>query len=147
MRFHPSKDLVLTASGDTTCHLWQAAITPEQMVQPHYKINRLISKFVICISTFIRADRKVCLLKMKQSICRRKKIMVWTKIDLIHRVCHREHQLYVPLLPNLQGTVTQLLPPIGFLAAIKLFLLLGIAQPVFGMFQLAKCYTHSSVMQ
>jgi len=31
MRFHSSKDLVLTASGDTTCHLWQAAITPEQM--------------------------------------------------------------------------------------------------------------------
>ena len=31
MRFHPSKDLLLTASGDTTCHLWQAAITPEQM--------------------------------------------------------------------------------------------------------------------
>jgi len=31
MRFHPSKDLVMTASGDSTCHLWQAAISPEQM--------------------------------------------------------------------------------------------------------------------
>ena len=32
MRFHPTKDLVITASGDQTCHLWQAAISPEQMV-------------------------------------------------------------------------------------------------------------------
>ena len=32
LRFHPTKDLVLTASGDQTCHLWQAAISPEQMV-------------------------------------------------------------------------------------------------------------------
>lgn len=32
MRFHPTKDLIMTASGDQTCHLWQAAISPEQMV-------------------------------------------------------------------------------------------------------------------
>ena len=32
IRFHPAKDLVMTASGDCSVHLWQAAISPEQMV-------------------------------------------------------------------------------------------------------------------
>lgn len=26
IRFHPAKDLVLTASGDGTAHIWQAAL-------------------------------------------------------------------------------------------------------------------------
>ncbi|XP_014260508.1 WD repeat-containing protein 37-like [Cimex lectularius] len=29
IRFHPTRDLVLTASGDQTAHVWQAAITPD----------------------------------------------------------------------------------------------------------------------
>lgn len=27
IRFHPSRDLVLTASGDQSAHIWQAAVT------------------------------------------------------------------------------------------------------------------------
>ena len=43
MRFHPVKDLVMTASGDQTCHLWQAAISPEQMVDFILKIGVKVS--------------------------------------------------------------------------------------------------------
>lgn len=31
VKFHPSQDLILTASGDHTAHVWQAAITPDQL--------------------------------------------------------------------------------------------------------------------
>lgn len=29
--FHPTQDLVMTASGDGTAHIWQAAILPESL--------------------------------------------------------------------------------------------------------------------
>lgn len=32
IKFHPTKDLVLTASGDQTAHIWQAVITWDQPV-------------------------------------------------------------------------------------------------------------------
>ena len=32
VKFHPSQDLILSASGDHTAHVWQAAITPDQLV-------------------------------------------------------------------------------------------------------------------
>lgn len=32
IKFHPSRDLVLTASGDQTAHIWQAAVTWEHVV-------------------------------------------------------------------------------------------------------------------
>jgi len=32
IRFHPSRDVVLTASGDEKAHIWQAALTWEDMV-------------------------------------------------------------------------------------------------------------------
>jgi WD40 repeat protein len=32
IRFHPSRDLVLTASGDQTAHVWQAVVTWDQPV-------------------------------------------------------------------------------------------------------------------
>ncbi|XP_047490920.1 LOW QUALITY PROTEIN: WD repeat-containing protein 37-like [Penaeus chinensis] len=31
VKFHPTKDLILTASGDNTAHVFQAAITPDQL--------------------------------------------------------------------------------------------------------------------
>ncbi|KAK8403839.1 hypothetical protein O3P69_000132 [Scylla paramamosain] len=31
VKFHPSKDLILTSSGDHTAHIWQAVITPDQL--------------------------------------------------------------------------------------------------------------------
>ncbi|XP_045612520.1 WD repeat-containing protein 37 [Procambarus clarkii] len=31
VKFHPSQDLILTASGDHSAHVWQAAITPDQL--------------------------------------------------------------------------------------------------------------------
>ncbi|KAL0270128.1 UNVERIFIED_CONTAM: hypothetical protein PYX00_007631 [Menopon gallinae] len=34
IRFHPSKDFVLTASGDQTAHIWQAVVTWDQQ-KPH----------------------------------------------------------------------------------------------------------------
>lgn len=33
IRFHPSRDLVLTASGDQRAHIWQAAVNLELQVQ------------------------------------------------------------------------------------------------------------------
>ncbi|XP_046996838.1 WD repeat-containing protein 37 isoform X1 [Schistocerca americana] len=33
IRFHPNKDVVLTASGDCTAHVWQAAVTWDQPVK------------------------------------------------------------------------------------------------------------------
>lgn len=32
IRFHPTKDFVLTASGDQTAHIWQAIVTWDQQV-------------------------------------------------------------------------------------------------------------------
>lgn len=32
VKFHPTQDLILTASGDHTAHIWQAVITPDQLV-------------------------------------------------------------------------------------------------------------------
>lgn len=32
IKFHPTKDLVLTASGDQTTHIWQAVINWDQLV-------------------------------------------------------------------------------------------------------------------
>lgn len=32
IKFHPSRDLVLTASGDQTAHIWQAAVTWDHVV-------------------------------------------------------------------------------------------------------------------
>lgn len=34
IKFHPSRDLVLTASGDQTAHIWQAAVTWEHVKKP-----------------------------------------------------------------------------------------------------------------
>ncbi|CAB3362763.1 WD repeat-containing protein 37 isoform X2 [Cloeon dipterum] len=34
IRFHPSRDLVLTASGDTTAHIWQADMGIKPLVEP-----------------------------------------------------------------------------------------------------------------
>ncbi|KAB7499723.1 WD repeat-containing protein 37 [Armadillidium nasatum] len=31
VKFHPCQDLIVTASGDHTAHIWQAAITPDQL--------------------------------------------------------------------------------------------------------------------
>ncbi|XP_050693096.1 WD repeat-containing protein 37-like [Eriocheir sinensis] len=31
VKFHPTQDLILTASGDHTAHIWQAVITPDQL--------------------------------------------------------------------------------------------------------------------
>ncbi|XP_066977066.1 WD repeat-containing protein 37 isoform X2 [Macrobrachium rosenbergii] len=31
VKFHPSQDLILSASGDHSAHIWQAAITPDQL--------------------------------------------------------------------------------------------------------------------
>ncbi|KAK3853554.1 hypothetical protein Pcinc_039913 [Petrolisthes cinctipes] len=31
VKFHPTQDLILSASGDHTAHIWQAAITPDQL--------------------------------------------------------------------------------------------------------------------
>lgn len=33
VKFHPTQDLILSASGDHTAHIWQAAITPDQLVK------------------------------------------------------------------------------------------------------------------
>ncbi|ODM93041.1 WD repeat-containing protein 37 [Orchesella cincta] len=33
IRFHPTRELALTASGDHTAHIWQAAVAWEQMIQ------------------------------------------------------------------------------------------------------------------
>jgi WD40 repeat protein len=32
IRFHPTRELALTASGDHTAHIWQASVAWEQMV-------------------------------------------------------------------------------------------------------------------
>lgn len=32
IRFHPSRELALTSSGDHTAHIWQASVAWEQMV-------------------------------------------------------------------------------------------------------------------
>ena len=32
VKFHPGQDLIVTASGDHTTHIWQAAITSDQLV-------------------------------------------------------------------------------------------------------------------
>lgn len=32
LRFHPTKDLILTASGDQTVHIWQAVVNWEHLV-------------------------------------------------------------------------------------------------------------------
>lgn len=32
IRYHPSKDLVLTASGDQTVHIWQSAVNWDRVV-------------------------------------------------------------------------------------------------------------------
>ncbi|XP_059471501.1 WD repeat-containing protein 37 [Neocloeon triangulifer] len=34
IRFHPSRDMVLTASGDTTAHIWQADMGHQPLVEP-----------------------------------------------------------------------------------------------------------------
>lgn len=55
MRFHPTKDLLMTASGDQTCHLWQAAIPPEQMVG----LATLTSTQLITFSEVFATERLV----------------------------------------------------------------------------------------
>lgn len=36
IQFHPSKDLVVTASGDQNVHIWQAAVNWEQLVGVYF---------------------------------------------------------------------------------------------------------------
>lgn len=44
IRFHPSRELALTSSGDHTSHIWQASVAWEQMV-----IKRDIGQFrLVC---------------------------------------------------------------------------------------------------
>lgn len=47
--FHPTQDLVMTASGDGTAHVWQAAILPESlgsMIPPICFFDLLTHRFL-----------------------------------------------------------------------------------------------------
>lgn len=35
IKFHPTRELALTASGDHTAHIWQASVAWEQMVNKY----------------------------------------------------------------------------------------------------------------
>lgn len=50
IRFHPTRELALTASGDHTAHIWQAAVAWEQMV---FHISfRMYHKLLFICKTF-----------------------------------------------------------------------------------------------
>ena len=41
IRFHPSQDLVITASGDQTAHIWRAQISAPSQIEPLVRTSAL----------------------------------------------------------------------------------------------------------
>jgi len=70
IRFHPTNDLVLTASGDNTAHIWKASIPTSLLTSSELK--NVIALFIsfICLLIFPPISKHVVLSEYRCTYCK-----------------------------------------------------------------------------